>query len=217
MASVNFPFDTGDKATYIGLPTFFLTPLYEYDIVDVDDSQGTIYVMVGSEKITAPIRDFIKSGVDKRKPVLDASIVMRENREDELKEQAFTRFDTGAVRDSQEGKPDFIEIFPWLFLSRYARYMMPKQKKYGAGNFKKGIPKEQYLRSAIRHWQKLMAIEECISRGITPPPELEPDEDHVSAIIFNLIGYAFECELERINQIKLTAEELKELQAPILK
>ena len=56
-----------------------------------------------------------------------------------------TTFKTGAIRDSQDDKPDFVETSsPWADW-RYAKYMTGKKSKYGQGNFKKGIPKESFL------------------------------------------------------------------------
>ena len=106
-----------------------------------------------------------------------------------------TQFETGAVRDSQVGKPDFIETISQIALLRFAKYMTGKKSKYGDGNFKKGIPIESYKVSIVRHINKVLAAEEYRMRGHEVPAELEPNEDHLSAIVFNILGWMHEEEL----------------------
>jgi len=50
------------------------------------------------------------------------------------------KFTTGAVRDSDDKKEDYIETISWTAFRRYAQYMTSKKSRYGQGNFKKGIP-----------------------------------------------------------------------------
>ena len=92
---------------------------------------------------------------------------------------------TGAVRDSQEGKEDYIETISWTAMKRHAKYMTGKKKKYGTGNFKKGIPIESYEMSLVRHLQKY--LENKYEGGI-----IETDEDHVAAMRFNIDGIMHE-------------------------
>ncbi len=101
------------------------------------------------------------------------------------KNNEITRFDTGAIRDSQNGKEDYTETISWKALKRYAEYMTEKKKKYGAGNFKKGIPIESYEKSLMRHIAKYFINK--YENG-----DLEKDQDHVSACIFNLLGIMHE-------------------------
>ena len=95
------------------------------------------------------------------------------------------KFETGAIRDSGEGKEDFIETISWRAFKRYAKYMTSKKKTYGEGNFKKGIPIESYEQSLVRHLQKYL---ENKYEGGT----VEVEEDHLSAIIFNTFGIMHE-------------------------
>jgi hypothetical protein len=108
---------------------------------------------------------------------------------------SITKFDTGAIRDTQEGKVDFIETISWTAFNRYAKYMTGKKTKYGTGNFKKGIPIESYEQSLLRHVHKYLVNK--YERG-----DEEIAEDHLSAIVFNVFGIMHEEE-----QIKLTPEE----------
>ena len=110
----------------------------------------------------------------------------------DIKHPKITSFDTGAIRDSQEGKPDLIETSSPLADWRYAVYMTGKKKKYGQGNFKKGIPQSSYLASAARHMVKLRALEDCKTFGNPIQPWMEPEEDHAAAIRFNIDGFMHE-------------------------
>lgn len=95
------------------------------------------------------------------------------------------QFSTGAIRDSLDGKEDYIETISWRAFKRYAQYMTGKKKKYGEGNFKKGIPIEAYEQSLLRHVQKY--LENKYEGG-----KEELNEDHLSAILFNVFGIMHE-------------------------
>lgn len=102
-----------------------------------------------------------------------------------------TKFKTGAIRDNQDGKEDYIETISWSAMKRYAQYMTGKKSKYGAGNFKKGIPVENYEQSMLRHVQKY--LENKYEDG-----QIERQEDHLSAIVFNVFGIMHEqCRLTK--------------------
>lgn len=98
---------------------------------------------------------------------------------------SITKFDTGAIRDSQEGKETYVETVSFRALRRFATYMTGKKKKYGAGNFKKGIPIENYEESLWRHVIKYF---ENKYEGGT----VEKEEDHLAAIVFNTFGIMHE-------------------------
>jgi hypothetical protein len=104
-----------------------------------------------------------------------------------------TKFETGAIRDSQDGKESYTETISWTSLKRYAEYMTEKREKYGSGNFKKGIPIESYENSLMRHVSKYMINK--YENG-----NLEKDQDHLSAIVFNAFGIMLE--EERAKDIK---------------
>ena len=90
-------------------------------------------------------------------------------------------FPSGSIRDSLEGKEDYIETISWRAFKRYAQYMTSKKKKYGSGNFHKGIFDSSYEGSLVRHLQKYLSNKH--ERG-----QVEKDEDHLSGIIFNVFG-----------------------------
>jgi hypothetical protein len=94
-------------------------------------------------------------------------------------------FKTGAIRDTEDGKLDFIETISWTAFARYAKYMTGKKQKYGSGNFKKGIDIDAYERSLLRHIHKYLVNK--YEGG-----DEEKGEDHLSAIIFNTFGIMHE-------------------------
>jgi hypothetical protein len=104
-----------------------------------------------------------------------------------------TQFKTGAIRDSQEGKTDYNETISWTALNRYARYMTGKKAKYGAGNFKKGIETWSYVQSMLRHVDKWM-------RNTYEEGNDEKDEDHLSAIVFNVFGIMHNEEMAKLKK-----------------
>ena len=83
-------------------------------------------------------------------------------------------FKTGSKRDTNEGKPRYDLITP-LALYRLAIHYANGAVKYGDRNWEKGQPLSRYIESAERHLQKLKLG--CI------------DEDHESALTWNIMGY----------------------------
>ena len=82
-------------------------------------------------------------------------------------------FETGAVRDMQEGKGR-CDLLPPLALLRLARHFEAGAFKYGERNWEKGIPLSSFIDSALRHMLKYMAG--------------ETDEDHLVAAAWNLMA-----------------------------
>lgn len=120
-------------------------------------------------------------------------------------------FATGAQRDSQTNKFDWIEYMSEFAMFRYAQHMWNNAKKYGPGNWKKGIPQWSAKRSMNSHLRKLNLLDEensvwcekchtispivhketylkgemlCIGCG-----EIVPWEDHAAALMFNVMIY----------------------------
>ena len=95
------------------------------------------------------------------------------------------KFESGAIRDNDDTKEDYVETFSWTAQKRYAQYMTGKKARYGAGNFKKGIPIESYEQSLVRHLQKYLANK--YEGGIE-----EKEDDHLAAMRFNIDGIMHE-------------------------
>lgn len=82
-------------------------------------------------------------------------------------------WDTGAVRDSQDGKARYDLIDP-NFLARVAEVMRKGAEHYGEFNWTKGIPSQRYMASLLRHIEQYRAGDRS--------------EDHLGAAAFNLMG-----------------------------
>lgn len=105
-----------------------------------------------------------------------------------------TQFATGAIRDTQEGKLDFVETVSYTALNRFVVYMTGKKARYGSGNFKKGIPIESYEKSLMRHIDKYF-------RNKHENGQDELDQDHLAAIVFNIFGIMHEEEQAKLKKI----------------
>jgi hypothetical protein len=98
-----------------------------------------------------------------------------------------TQFETGAIRDTQKDKPQFLECMSPFAMWRYGIYMEKASRKYGPDNWTKGIPKASYLESLERH---LIKLKMEFKHGHVA----EPGVDHAAAIMFNIMGFLHECE-----------------------
>lgn len=107
---------------------------------------------------------------------------------------AVREFESGAIRDV-DGKEDYVETQSFLAMKRYAEYMTVQAKKYGRGNWRKGIPIEEYEKSLMRHIHKYFANK-------YDNANLEPEIDHLSAIRFNLDGIIHEEEKLKLKQVE---------------
>ena len=93
-------------------------------------------------------------------------------------------FDSGAVRDTQEGKGR-MDFLPAFALMEVAKHFEAGANKYGDNNWRKGIPVSRYIDSGLRHLLKHM--------------DGQTDEQHLIAATWNLL-----CAIE-------TREKLPEL------
>lgn len=83
------------------------------------------------------------------------------------------QFNSGARRDTEEGKPRIDLISPHM-LKRLGAHLAKGAEKYGDRNWEKGIPRERCMSSMMRHAVQALAG--------------ETDEDHLSAVIFNAMA-----------------------------
>lgn len=108
------------------------------------------------------------------------------------------KFDSGATRDDDEGKPDLEGFLSPLVLERFAEYMT-KHRKQADGklrpsdNWQDGIPLDVYMKSAWRHfhdWWRFHRGWGWLDR--TDPLALEIVEEALCALMFNVMGYLHE-------------------------
>lgn len=100
----------------------------------------------------------------------------------EIKDNGAKRvFESGAHRDVDTSKPR-LDLLPMTALIRVSHHYAAGAKKYGENNWRKGIPRQEFLRSAFRHLAYLML-------GRT-------DEDHAAALAWNVLGFI---ETEELN------------------
>jgi hypothetical protein len=99
-------------------------------------------------------------------------------------------FDTGATRDTADGKVDYTGILSPLFLVRFGEYMR-KHRSQPDGtirpfdNWKLGIPMAEFPKSGLRHFVDwLLELEGFQGR--------EDIEEACCAIFFNIQGYMHE-------------------------
>lgn len=88
---------------------------------------------------------------------------------------AVEQWETGAIRDTQDGKPRLDFINP-RFLLRIGNHLTQGADRYGDFNFDKGIPSQRYMASLMRHLFQYYAGDRS--------------EDHLSAVFFGLQGIA---------------------------
>jgi hypothetical protein len=90
------------------------------------------------------------------------------------------QFDSGMVRDTQEGKPLFDLVFDGPMLARWAVHLTKGAIKYAVRNWMKATGQKEadrFRASAARHFFQWM-------NG-------ETDEDHAAAVFFNINGYEY--------------------------
>jgi hypothetical protein len=108
----------------------------------------------------------------------------------------FRTFDSGATRDNAQNKLDFEAFFSPLVLQRRAEYMHSKRQMPGGSmragdNWQKGIPLNEYIKSAWRHFVEFWKLH----RGLAAldengnPVDLETA---LCALMFNIEGYLHE-------------------------
>jgi hypothetical protein len=104
-------------------------------------------------------------------------------------------FDTGATRDTSEGKLVFDKFFSHPVLVQYAKYMnMNRLQSDGqlrdGDNWQKGIPQEKYMESTYRHFMDFWAY-----HRETEYRDRQQDVEGIGAIcglLFNVMGWLHE-------------------------
>lgn len=108
-------------------------------------------------------------------------------------------FDTGATRDSEEGKYDYEGFLSPLVLQRYATYMHGHRKQSDGAlrdsdNWQKGIPISAYMKSMWRHLIEVWTLYRAHFSG---PIDQDAQEEALCAILFNVSGFLHELRKQR--------------------
>lgn len=135
-------------------------------------------------------------------------------------------FDTGATRDSDEGKLDYEGFLSPAVLGRFAQYMH-KHRKQADGNLRdsdnwqKGIPRDQYMKSAWRHFMSwwwlhrqnadFAPINEVSSIPMSLAMRQELEES-VCALLFNAMGYLHELQKAPVQTEMVSMDEVMQSQ-----
>lgn len=100
-------------------------------------------------------------------------------------------FDSGATRDTEQGKLDYVKALSPIVLKRYVQYL-DKHRKQSDGsyrdfdNWKKGIPIEAYISGGGRHFMDAWLLTEGYgTKDNHGPVELQ---DALCAQLFNIMG-----------------------------
>lgn len=106
-------------------------------------------------------------------------------------------FDTGATRDSEDGKLDFEGCLSPLTLTRYAQYLNSHRKQAdgkirASDNWQKGIPKDVYVKSAFRHFMDFWSINRGNSAFDSKDGHEISIQEAACAVLFNIMGYLHE-------------------------
>lgn len=99
------------------------------------------------------------------------------------------QFETGATRDTDEGKLDYEGFISPLVLLRYAEYMHENRVQTDGNlrdsdNWQKGIPQEAYMKSKFRHFMETWMHH----RGLGDLAGVDL-ERALCAELFNTMGY----------------------------
>ncbi len=100
------------------------------------------------------------------------------------------RFETGATRDTDEGKPDYEGYLSPLVIEAFGRYMTKHRKQpdgslRASDNWQKGMTLEVYIKSGWRHFMDWWSEH----RGWG---SREGMEDALCGLLFNVMGYLHE-------------------------
>jgi hypothetical protein len=100
------------------------------------------------------------------------------------------QFESGATRDTDDGKLDYEGFYSPIVMERFAQYMHKHRiqadgTQRDSDNWQKGIPRSAYMKSAWRH---LMDVWKW-HRGYGAVDDVETA---ICAVIFNMQGMLFE-------------------------
>ncbi len=113
----------------------------------------------------------------------------------ETSAEGVRKFDTGATRDTTEGKLDYRKALSPIVLQRYVQYLDAHRKQPDGSmrdfdNWKQGIPIEAYFEGLGRHDMAVWLLHDGFPAEDNHGPVTL--EDSLCAIIFNATGWLHE-------------------------
>ncbi len=122
-------------------------------------------------------------------------------------------FESGATRNDDKDKLDYEGFLNPRVLREYAKYMhkhrhLEDGTLRASDNWQKGIPKDELMKSLLRHVMTLWHLH----RGLHPGPDTETIMDSCCAILFNTQAYMLELLRENIgNEYVITPSDLSKM------
>jgi len=106
-------------------------------------------------------------------------------------------FDTGATRDSDDGKNDYEGFLDPLCIEAFGDYMTVHRKQADgklrdSDNWQKGMSKSVYIKSLFRHFMDLWATHRGHKRYDKKDKHEITVKEACCAILFNVLGYLHE-------------------------
>lgn len=100
-------------------------------------------------------------------------------------------FETGATRDTDEGKPDYDGFLSPLVIVRFGEYMLKHRVQADSSfrdsdNWQKGIPQSAYMKSSFRHFIEFWTLHR------SGTAKADAFEEVLCALMFNIMGYLHE-------------------------
>lgn len=136
--------------------------------------------MDGNKIFSACIPDVVQSELTRR----GAAPIMR-------------KFETGATRSSDVGKLDYEGCLSPEVLEMFATYMnrhctQADGAPRASDNWKKGMPREKYMKSLLRHIWDAWKIHQGLQVVDSHTGTVVTIDDALCAALFNVQGYLFE-------------------------
>lgn len=106
-------------------------------------------------------------------------------------------FDTGATRDTDQGKPDFDGFLSPLVLEEFGKYMHKHRVQSDGSlrdsdNWQRGIPLPQYMKSMFRHFLDAWRLHRGYEVKDTKTGLRLTLREALTALLFNVMGYLHE-------------------------
>jgi hypothetical protein len=126
--------------------------------------------------------------------IYDGAKVTAEVNDDGIAAESVRSFDTGATRDTDNGKYDFEGFISPLVLWEYADYMHRNRVQSNgelraSDNWQKGIPLDAYIQSLLRHVMDLWMLHRNHPPIRPENAEIATFTEALGGLLFNAMGY----------------------------